>query len=59
VNDTTNVIASLLEFAGDLPDMYTPEISDNYKGQIVGAIHTAVELIRTHALPIGHPLAVE
>jgi hypothetical protein len=57
--NTDDVIATLLEFAGDLPEMYTPEISDNYKGQIIGAIHTAVELIRTHALPIDHPLAVE
>lgn len=57
--NTDDVIATLLELAGDLPDMYTPEISDNYKGQILTAIYTAVELVRTHALPIGHPLAVE
>jgi hypothetical protein len=57
--NTDDVIATLLEFAGDLPDMATPEISDNYKGQVVGAILAAVELVRTHALPIGHALAIE
>jgi hypothetical protein len=57
--NTNDVIATLCEFAADLPDSYTPDISDNYKTQVVSAIHTAVELIRTHALPIGHVLAVE
>ena len=57
--NTNDVISTLYEFAADLPDSYTPDISDNYKTQVVSAIHTAIELIRTHALPIGHPLAVE
>lgn len=57
--NTNDVIATLYEFAADLPDSYTPDMSDSYKTQVVSAIHTAIELIRTHALPIGHPLAVE
>jgi hypothetical protein len=57
--NTNDVISTLYEFAADLPDSYTPDISDNYKAQVVSAILTAMELIRTHALPIDHPLAVE
>lgn len=57
--NTEDVIATLLEYAGDLPAMYTPDTSDNHKTQVVSAIYTAVELLRTHALPIGHVLAVE
>lgn len=57
--NTNDVIATLLEFAGDLPDMYTPDIADMHKRHILTAIYTAVELVRTHALPIGHALAIE
>jgi hypothetical protein len=57
--NTDDVISTLLEFAGDLPDMYTPDIADMHKRQILIAIYTAVELVRTHALPIGHALAIE
>ena len=56
---TNDVIATLYEFAADLADSYTPDMSDSYKTQVVSAIYTAVELLRTHALPIGHVLAVE
>ena len=57
--NTDNVIATLLEFAGDFPDMYTPDIEDIHKRQVLIAIYAAVELVRTHALPTAHPLAIE
>jgi hypothetical protein len=60
---TVEVMSDLLhllsEFASDFPEIYTPDISDNYKGEVVKAIAEAVILIRTHALDPDHPLAID
>ena len=53
------LIHLLSEFAGDLPEMTTPDISDKYKNSVAEAIQEAVILLRTHALPIDHPLAID
>lgn len=54
-----DLIHLLSEFAGDLSGMTTPDISDNYKKSVAEAIAEAVILLRTHALPIDHPLAID
>jgi len=56
---TEDIIHILCEFASDLPGMATPDISDNYKSNVGEAIHEAVSLLRTHALRIDHPLAID
>jgi hypothetical protein len=56
---TAHVIHILGEFASDLPDMTTPDISDFYKNKVTEAIQEAVSLLRTHALRIDHPLALD
>lgn len=53
------LIHLLSEFAGDLPEMTTPDISDNYKNKVAEAIAEAVILLRTHALDPAHPLAID
>lgn len=53
------LIYLLSEFASDLPEMTTPDISDDYKNKVAEAIAEAVILLRTHALPISHPLAID
>jgi hypothetical protein len=55
----SKIIRRLSEFANDLPEMYTPDISDNYKEEVVKAIAEAVILLRTHALDPAHPLAID
>jgi hypothetical protein len=55
----SDLVHLLSEFASDLPEMSTPDISDNYKGEVVKAIHEALILIRTHALDPDHPLAID
>ena len=56
---TEDIIYLLGEFANDLPGMATPDISDSYKRNVTEAIQEAVSLLRTHALRIDHPLAID
>ena len=56
---TEEIIYLLGEFASDLPEMTTPDISDSYKSNVGEAIQEAVSLLRTHALRIDHPLAID
>lgn len=55
----SDLIHLLSEFASDLPEIYTPDVSDNYKAKVSEAIHEALILIRTHALDSNHPLAID
>jgi hypothetical protein len=54
-----DIIYILGEFANDLPEMYAPDISEDYKNKVTEAIQEAVSLLRTHALRIDHPLALD
>lgn len=56
---TEDIIYLLCEFASDLPAMTTSDISDSYKSNVGEAIQEAVSLLRTHALRIDHPLAID
>jgi hypothetical protein len=56
---TEDIIYLLGEFANDFPGMTTPDISDSYKNSVTEAIQEAVDLLRTHALRIDHPLALD
>jgi hypothetical protein len=59
MRSTAHIIHILGEFAGDLSDMTTPDISDSYKNKVTEAIQEAVNLLRIHALRIDHPLALD
>ena len=56
---TEDIIYLLGGFASDLPGLAIPEISDKYKSNVGEAIQEAVSLLRTHALRIDHPLALD
>ena len=47
---TKDIIYILCEFANDFPEMYVPDISENYKNSVAEAIQEAVDLLRTHAV---------
>jgi hypothetical protein len=59
MSSAVRIILLLGEFANDLPGMATPDISDSYKNKVAEAIQEAVSLLRTHALRIDHPLAID
>jgi hypothetical protein len=59
MSSAVRIILLLGEFANDLPEMTTPDISDSYKNKVAEAIQEAVSLLRTHALRIDHPLAID
>jgi hypothetical protein len=53
------VISALSELSVDLVAMYTPDISERAKADYVRTLAEAVHLLRSHAIPEGHPWAVK
>lgn len=53
------VVLSLSELLIDLEGMHLPDMSEYAKADYLRTIGEAVALLRTHALPVEHPWAVE
>jgi hypothetical protein len=53
------VVTVLSELSVDLEAMHLPDMSDYAKAHYLRTIADAVALLRTHAIPDGHPWAVK